>query len=346
MSTPKVCVIRNLNNSNEQHPGIDDKYWNSTDLSHYKLKDNIEDYIDFIEILNTEDLFNLINFVIMPNQEYIINIDDFYYDADYVYQAIFKLPADNQKSYNTQLDESNKLAIQLLNEKFFVNGNMIIIKRSLLNQTFDYVDMKIDDVTEILRTQFLHKAVIVKPTNEMSESNYIYNALEINFDQSHLDNSRFFEFRYLDYRLFFHIDKNADKNESNVNHFGSVIYGKKIYGNILISFCDNSDSSPQPLDLNENLLMKIYYLTLYNKKLNTEIDRKKYARDLNIQNKKIENNINTNNKFIHNNFPEVILCPNFYYIIENEYKNINLDEIKDLNLSDYYDNKLVLNDIE
>ena len=92
--------------------------------------------------------------------------------------------------------------------------------------------------------------------------------------------------------------------------------------------------------------MKIYYLTLYNKKLNTEIDRKKYARDLNIQNKKIENNINTNNKFIHNNFPEVILCPNFYYIIENEYKNINLDDIKDLNLSDYYDNKLVLNDIE
>jgi hypothetical protein len=247
------------------------------------------------------------------------------------------------------LEESNKLAIQLLNEKFFVNGNMIVIKRSLLNKTFDYVDMKFDDITEILRTQFLHKAVIIKSTKEIIESNYIYNALEINFDQTHLDNSRFFEFRYLDYRLFFHIDKNADRNESNINHLCSVIYGKKIYGNVLISFCDNSDSSPQPLDINQDLLLKIYNLTLYHKKLNTEIDRKKYARDLKLENKKIENNNNNNNnnsKFIHNNFPEVILCPNFYYIIENEYKNINFDEIKNINLSDFYDNKLVLNDID
>jgi hypothetical protein len=343
---PKVCVIRNLNNQNEQHSGIDDKYWNEKDLSHYQLKEKIEEFVDFIEILDTNDLFNLINIIIQPNNEYIINIDDFYYTSDYVYQAIFKLPA-NQKSYNTQIEESNKLAIQLLNEKFFVNGNMIVIKRSIINNDFDYVDIMHEDITEILKSQFLHKAIIIETNQKIIESTYIFNALEINFNQSHLDNSRFFEYRFLEYRLFFHIDKNADRNNNNLNIIASIIYGKKIYGNVLISLCDNSDSSPQPLNITKELLNKIFYLSLNQKLTNSEIDRKKYSRNLNLDNKTLDNIEVVNiNKFNHNNFPEIILCPNFYHIIKNEYNLLNLEDLNSINLNEQCNFELVLNDIE
>ena len=351
-SKPIVCVIRNLNDLNEKHPGIDDYKWNDKDLSHYTLKENIEEYVDFVEILSIPDLFNLISCIILPSDKYVINIDDFYYTSDYVYQAIFKLPADNSNTYNTQLDESNKLGTQLLNEKFLVNGNMIIIKRSIINNKYEYVDMKIDDITEILRSQFLHRAVIIKPTNKLSdiaeiaeiaESYYIYNALEINFDQSHLDNSRFFEYRFLDYRLFFYIDKNAEHTESNLNKFASIIYGKNIYGNVLISLCDNSDESPKPLDITKDMIQKIYYLSVQQRSKNEEIDRKKYARDLKIDNKTYEDS-NTIKKFVHDNFPEIILCPNFYYIIENEYKNLNIDELKSVENNINFES--VLNDVE
>ena len=343
---PKVCIIRNINNQNEQHAGIDDKHWNEKDLSHYELKEKIEEFVDFIEILDTNDLFNLINIMIQPNNEYIINIDDFYYTSDYVYQAIFKMPAD-QKSYNSQIEESNKLAIQLLNEKFFVNGNMIIIKRSIINNEFDYVDMTYEDVTNILRSQFLHKAVIIEVNKNITEANYIFNALEINFNQSHLDNSRFFEFRFLDYRLFFHIDKNAEKTNNNLNIVASIIYGKQIYGNVLISLCDNSDTSPQPLSISKELLNQIFYLSLNQRFTNTDIDRKKYARNLNLDNKTIDNIEVVNlNKFNHNNFPEIILCPNFYYVIKNEYNILNINDLNNVNHNDYRNFELVLNDIE
>jgi len=341
MSNPKVCIVRNLNDLNEKHAGIDDCNWNEKDLSHYNLKDKIEDYIDFIEVLSIQDLFNLISCIIQPSDQYIINIDDFYYTSDYVYQAIFKMPSDNN-SYNTQLDESNKLGTQLLNEKFIVNGNMIIIKRSIINNKYEYVDMKMDDITDILRAQFLHKAIILKTDNNIVESTYIFNALEINFDQSHLDNSRFFESRFLDYRLFFHIDRNANKDESNLNKFASMIYGKNIYGNVLISLCDNSDDSPKSLDITKDIILKIYYLSIKQRYKNEEIDRKKYARDLKIDNKTYDET-QKSDKFEHNNFPEIILCPNFYYVIENEYKNLNIDELNSVNNIKFNE---ILNNIE
>jgi hypothetical protein len=353
MSTRKVCVIRNLNDLNEKHNGIDDIHWNQKDLSHYSLKEKIEDFVDFIEVLNIEDLLNLISYVIQPSNKYILNIDDFYYTSDYVYQAIFKLPETNNKSYSDQLDESNKLAIQLLNEKFFINGNMIILKRSIINNDFDYVNISMDDITDILRQQFLHKAIIIKPNanfneniNQISESTYMYNALEINFDQTHLDNSRFFEFRFLDYRLFFHIDKQAARNDNNLNILASIIYGKKIYGNVLLSLCDNSDDSPRPLDMTIDLFRQIFYIGLYQQKSNTLVDRKKYTRNFDIENKDLlDNKQKDNNRFIHNNFPEIILCPNFYYVIKNEYRNLNMSDlnINDLNINDF---QSVLNDIE
>jgi hypothetical protein len=162
----------------------------------------------------------------------------------------------------------------MLGERHMVDGNMILIKRSIINKDFEYVDVSLDDITDILRNQFLHKAVIIKSDNTIEEQSYIYNPLEINFGQSHIDNVRYHEFKFIDYRLFFHVDTKAEQNK--INRIASIIYGKKIYGNVLVSLSDNSDSSPLNLDITNNLIKMIGTITAFTKSTNTEVDRKKY----------------------------------------------------------------------
>ena len=52
-----------------------------------------------------------------------------------MYQAIFKSPIPNS-TYQTLIDDSNKLATQMLNEKHIVDGDMILIKRCIINSEF------------------------------------------------------------------------------------------------------------------------------------------------------------------------------------------------------------------
>lgn len=346
---PIICVLKASNIENEKHSGIDVLKWNAHDLSHYNLKYDIETYIEFIKVKNMNELFTLINIFLNPGENYMINIEDLYYTDDYVYQAIFKLPI-KDGSYNDLIEDSNKLGTQMLHEKYIVDGNMIIIKRSIINNDFNYENITIDDITDILRSQFLHDALIIHPNNNISNQQYIHDAFEINFGQSHLDNCRSHEFKFLDYRLFFHIDRNTIKNEDNLNKFASIIFKKKIYGNCLVSLCDNSDTTPTPLNLTSEIFLQIYYLSLHNYLNKTEIERKKYSRKLNMNNRSLEDQfINTEN-FIHNNFPEITLCPNFFYIIKKEYLKLdinlykNMSEINIMNIINEFTS--ILNDTE
>ena len=88
---PTICIIKALSPDGENHSGIDSKNWNLDDLSHYKLKENIEEHVQFVKLNTIYDLLNIINIEINPSDKYIVNIDDLYYTSDYVYQAIFKI---------------------------------------------------------------------------------------------------------------------------------------------------------------------------------------------------------------------------------------------------------------
>jgi hypothetical protein len=151
-------------------------------------------------------------------------------------------------------------------------------------------------------------------------------------------------FKFIDYRLFFHVDTKAEQNK--INRIASIIYGKKIYGNVLISLSDNSDSSPLNLDITDSVIKMIGTIIAYTKSTNTEVDRKRYSRKLDIVNKDIEDyNPEIHKDFTHNNFPEITLCPNFFQIIKGEYDRMK----NDLNFATFdemsvIDNS-VLNDI-
>ena len=322
MKNPTICIIKTHNKDGEKHFGIDEKDWTTDFLSHYNLKDNIEDYVQLVKLNTIYDLYTSINVMVNPTDQHVVNIEDMHYTSDYVFQSIFKNVAkDTQCSYNSLIEDSNKLATQMLGEKHIVDGNMIIIKRSIINKDFEYEDVTFEDITDIIRNQIMHKAVIIKTSGEIDEQYYVYNPLDINFGQSNMDNVRYHEFKFLDFRLFFHVDTKS--NETQINKIASGIYGQTIYGNVLISLSDNSDSSPLNLDMTDELIRRIYTVTMYHRQNNSEIDRKKYSRPLEISNREIEDyDPAKHTSFQHNGFPEVTLCPNFFQIIKLEYNEI------------------------
>lgn len=328
---PTVCIIKQLNRDEERHHGIEQKDWTEEFLTHYNLKDNIQDYIEFMKMNTIYDLFTIMNILINPCDKHIVNIEDLYYTSDYVFQAIFKTVAkDINCTYNSLVEDSNKLATQMLGERHIVDGNMIIIKRSIINKDFNYTDITMDDITDILRNQIIHSAVILED-NLVTEQNYIYNPLEINFGQLHIDNVRYHEFKFLDFRLFFHVDTKAPHNK--LNKIASGIYGQNIYGNALISLSDNSDSSPLNLNLTSELVNQIYTIVMYHRFNNSEINKKKYGRYMEIKNKDIEDYDSTKHtSFEHNGFPEITLCPNFFQVIKLEYNDIK-DKFLDYEVS-------------
>ena len=320
-SKPTICIIKALNQDGERHQGVEQKDWTEEFLTHYNLKENIEEYTQFIKMNTIYDLFTTMNIMINPSDKHIVNIEDLYYTSDYVFQAIFKTVAkDVNCSYNSLVEDSNKLATQMLGERHIVDGNMIIIKRSIINKDFNYTDIMIDDIVDILINQIIHSAVILED-NSIIEKNYIYNPLDINFGQSHIDNVRYHEFKFLDFRLFFHVDTQSPKNK--LNRIASGIYGQNIYGNTLISLSDNSDSSPLNLNLTSELINQIYTIVMYHRFNKSDIDKKKYTRNMEIKNKDFEDyDPLKHTKFEHNGFPEITLCPNFFQIIKLEYNDI------------------------
>lgn len=328
---PTICIIKALNQDDERHHGIEQKDWSEDFLSHYNLKENIQEYTQFMKMNTIYDLFTTMNVLINPSDKHIVNIEDLFYTSDYVFQAIFKTVAkDINCSYNSLVEDSNKLATQMLGERHVVDGNMIIIKRSIINNDFDYVDITMDDITDILRNQIIHSAVIIEENN-INEKHYIYNALEINFGQSHIDNVRYHEFKFLDFRLFFHVDTKAPRDK--LNKISSGIYGQNIYGKTLISLSDNSDSSPLNLNLTPDLINQIYTILMFHRFNKSEIDKKKYGRNVEIKNKDIEDyDPLKHTSFKHDGFPEITLCPNFFQVIKLEYNDIK-DKFVDYEIS-------------
>ncbi len=336
---PTICIIKALNKDGERHCGIESKDWTVDFLSHYNIIENIGDFVQFLKLSTIYELFTTINVLINPKDIHIVNIEDLYYTSDYVYQAIFKSVSKDTNCYSSLVNESNKLATQMLGERNIVDGDMIIIKRSITSCDFKYCDITCDDITEILQSQILHTAIIIENDGTITEQKYTYSPLEINFGQSHIDNVRYHEFKYLDFRLFFHVDTKAER--TNINTFASEIYGQNIYGNVLISLSDNSDSSPVNLNLTKDILNQIHTVILYHIHNKSEIDRKKYRRNLEIKNKDFDDyDPSKHITFEHEGFPEITLCPNFFQIIKLEY-----DNIKEKVFDKSYKFENVLNDI-
>jgi len=299
------------------HEGFGEESWFINNFTFTKLSDELKDSIKFEKIETIQDLFMLLQLSgLTPDK--LIGISDVEYNEFNVYQTIYA-----QTDKTTESD-FNKLATQIARD-VNVCGKMIFIKRNLTDESYD--NFTFSDFITIVRNVFVRDAIQIDVNGECRQIEFINDVLESQIHKDTYENIRYYEHKLLDYTLTFYISKAEKQEETNLNIYASTLYGKQIFGKVVLTLTDHQDEHPRCVNLTEKILKEIYHL--YRNQI--EIDRSKYTKKMNFD----DLNINEVNKKINtiNGFPNITYNPNFFSIVSSEYlryKNMNLLlELKD-----------------
>ncbi len=278
--------------------GLNDCYnnedWYINNFSFKNVKDNIIDFSQ-INMESKEDIFNIIGQYIQPDETSMMNITDLYYDKDYVMQAIYK------SHENSSDPEDNGLGSQLT-RTHKVKGSMLFVKRLIVNNVQSFVDFTFDDLYKIIRSTFIHNAIVIHSNEDMEDFPFINDVLESTPDKQTFETIRYHEYKFLDYTMMFYCDITAEQTPENLNKMATTIFRKKIFGRVFVTLTDHNDENPQCLDLNIDTMKQIYHLHA----IEEELDHTKYAKKFDLDHK--------------DNFPQISYDPNFFSIINIEYE--------------------------
>lgn len=300
------------------HDGFGDETWFINNFTYTKLSDELKEYIHFEKISSINDLFIILEKSGITSDKFA-GISDVEYNESYVYQTIYV------QTDKTTEPSFNKLASQIVRD-INVNGRMIFIKRNLLNESYD--NFTLSDFITIVRNVFVRDAIEININGDCRLIEYINDVLESQVYKDTFENIRYYEHKLLDYTLTFYISKSEEQTDNNLNIYATIIYGKKIYGKVVLTLTDHHDEHPRCVNLTEKIIKEIYHL--YKNKI--EIDRSRYTKKLTMDDLNLEQN-NEEKKGHVNEFPNITYNPNFYSIISSEYiryKNMDLTvELKD-----------------
>lgn len=314
----KVAILRPVN------MGYERLKLNKGMFDYYKIKEELKDYVSFVDVKNVGELFITLHKALKHTPQDHISINDFYYNDKYLLQS-FSLAGASEFDNNF-----NMLASQLNNGTFII-GSIVIVKRQMNNKLL-YEDIKIDDIIESIIDTFIHKGVIIKPNDNVVEFDYIFDVLEWTNPKETDKNIRYHEFKFLDHILIFYVNINTERTPENLNKQCSLIYGQKIYGEVLLGLRDTHDSVVSNRNMTIDLFKKIVHLFT----TVTQFNKSKYTR---TQQKGEE--LKEDSKL--EVFPHVTYFPNFFYIIENEYESTLNDNKREIN---YDQLEGVLNDVD
>jgi hypothetical protein len=290
------------------HDGFNEESWFINNFTYTKLYDELKEYIHFQNISSLNDLFVELNKSgITPDK--FVGISDVEYNESYIFQCFYV-----QTDKTTEPD-FNKLGTQIVRD-INVNGKVIFIKRSLLDES--YVNFTSNDFITIVRNVFVRDAIQIDISGNCRIIEYINDVLESQIHKDTYENIRYYEYKLLDYTLTFYVNKSEEQTDENLNAYASAIYGKKIYGKVILTLVDHQTENPRCLNLNEKIIKEIYHLF----KNKIEIDRTRYTKKLPLDDLTITE---TGELF---GFPNITLNPNFFSIISGEYlryKNQNIE---------------------
>ena len=305
------------------HEGFGEEFWFINNFTFTKLSDELKDSIKFVSIESINDLFTILQLSgLTPDK--LIGISDVEYNENTVYQTIYV------QTDKTTDNDFNKLATQIVRD-INVNGRMIFIKRNLHDESYE--NFTFTDFITIVRNVFVRDAIQIDVNGEFRQIEFMNDVLESQIHKDTYENIRYVEHKILDYSLTFYVSKAEKKEEFNLNHYATTIYGQKIYGKVTITLTDHHDEHPRCVNLPEKILREIYHL--YRNQV--EIDRGRYTKKITLDDLNIDeinqidqvnektNKINKINKI--NGFPNITYIPNFFSIISSEYlryKNMNL----------------------
>ena len=284
------------------HSGYDESSWYVDTFTYGKIRENICDCYTELDIYSFQDLATAIYENLKPEEHTVLNITDLVYTKDYVIQGIYNICQDLSHL------RFNKLASQMT-KNINVQGCMLLIKRDITNSKLQFLDFNISDLIDMTKDIFVHNSLLVKSDNSIINYPYINDVLEAKIEEYTFKNIRYYEHKLIDYTLTFFCDISASRDNNNLNTQASIIYGKKIYGDVYITLTTTREDFAQNLNLTEDLFRQIYHIYATN---SSNIDFKKYAVKPTATTQDLDDNC----------FPAVTYYPNFFYVIHREYQEI------------------------
>jgi hypothetical protein len=146
--------------------------WYINNFSFKSVRDADIDYKQItINSTSQEEIFILIVQYVTPDKNSIFNITDLYYTKDYVFQSIYKVE-ESQSSTNY-----NALGSQLT-RIHKVDGTMILLKRSIHNDSHDFLDFTFEDLHILIQSTFVHNAIVIHANGTVDDYPFINDVLE------------------------------------------------------------------------------------------------------------------------------------------------------------------------
>lgn len=236
----------------------------------YKLEEDLEDNISFQKF--DLDFMDKVLSIISPALNTVLYTTNVYETEQYVYQLIhmIKFMGMDEQTYNKDLIArgKNNIANILVDNQYSVYGNAVLTKYKINDDgTLISIDFNINDFISIFRKKKVITGVLIKPSNELFDVEYIGSPLSwINPQNSH--NYRFYEIEIFGKILMFFIE--ISPNNKSLNTIASNIYdkGNPIYGDVFIAMKIKNNDIAIPNDiycnLTSNNISKLNDITMYN----------------------------------------------------------------------------------
>ncbi len=204
---------------------------NSDSLSH--VKNNITEYIEFVDVDDIDDMMTKTICAIKLNPESMGETSICYEDDMYCYQIMHVIHIANQPSVN-------KLASTLLSNGELIYDVAVIIKTKI-NDDFQTESsiINIDDISQILYNKFHHMCLnLIASDNSLKLFEFTNDPVE-NFTPEVVSNYSWYEIPFLD--MFIIVFIQIYPTNDILNHNASIICNKRIHGDVLLTLKSNSN---------------------------------------------------------------------------------------------------------
>lgn len=278
------------------------------DMNDNKLTDDIlenilEDYTEFKNVTDVEDMMVFICDVLKMTDKIFGDTSTCYEDDEYIYQICHLSSfTDKQKNY---------IATKMTNDSSSVIGDAVIFKAKINNdKTCTNVDITMKDIINLYRRSHKHIGLVVHPDGKTDEITYFFHPID-SMKSDVANNLKYHEFALFGNKVIqIFIELNPTINK--LNEKASVLYGMPIYGKVVIGMRMRGehilDSDTKYIDLDKKTLEKLICVRS-DEESSKNITDTKSSEDI-IKEKESELQSNKNNKIT-----------NFYTVLNENYNN-------------------------
>lgn len=239
-----------------------------------KIDDDIFEFITFKEIRQEILMDTIVESLRLPELGNKVHPEtrSCYEDDKYLYQMCY-IPSSAGMEENI-----NNISMQLVDNITNIVGDTILIKHKIKeDRTAECETITMWNIVNILQNRLIHNCVTIDVSGKINNIKFIDNPIEWK-KTDEIKNIRYNEIQLFDSILMFFIELTPIHNE--INEIASIMFNKKIFGNVVIALRKNTDEASQRrfdfIDIHDKdigKLVKIIFGYNYYKKESQNTDK-------------------------------------------------------------------------